>query len=66
LGSEPDIGHADRWEQLGNAMAHRKGSKDLPEIILAALGGRVSDLIIDPHQRLWGKLERGDANGIHR
>jgi len=35
-------------------MARGKGSKKLPEIIRAALEGRVSDLIIDPHQRIWG------------
>jgi len=54
LRGEPDIGCADRLEQLGNAMAHGKGSKDLPEIIRAALEGRVSDLVIDPQQRIWG------------
>jgi len=54
LRNEPDVGCADRLEQLGNAMAHGKGSKDLPEIIRAALEGRVSDLIIDPDQRIWG------------
>jgi len=54
LSNEPDVGCADRLEQFGNAIAHGKGSKDLPEIIRAALEGRVSDLIIDPLQRIWG------------
>jgi len=54
LRNEPDVGCADRLEQFGNAIAHGKGSKDLPEIIRAALEGRVSELIIDPAQRIWG------------
>ena len=54
LSNEPDLGCADRLEQFGNAMAHGKGSKDLPEIIRAALEGRVSDLIINPDKRIWG------------
>jgi|GEM_PF-1547397 len=54
LCGEPDLGFADRLEQFGNAMAHGKGSKYLPEIIRAASEGRISDLIIDPNQRIWG------------
>ena len=54
VSGEPDVGCADRIEHLGNAIAHGKGSKDLTEIIRAALEGRVSDLFINPHQRIWG------------
>lgn len=44
-------------EQLGNAVSAGRGSHDLKEIAMATAGGRVQTLILDPNERVGGRVD---------
>lgn len=45
-------------ERLGTAMARGQGSEDIDEIVQAASEGRVAQLFVDPHQRIWNDEQK--------
>lgn len=43
-------------ETFGTALAQGKASRDVEEIVLAALDGRVNTLFVAPEERRWGRV----------
>lgn len=49
-------------ETFGTALAQGKASRDLQEIVTAALDGRVATLFVAPEERRWGRIHEEERS----